>query len=241
MLNKTKFMNNKIKVVVFDMAGTTVNENNIVYKTVQKSINDAGFNISLEQVLAEGAGKEKLQAITDILKTYANTTDKGLIQGIYNSFASQLTAAYATATLLPHANTTEILNVLKERNIYTVLNTGYSRSVATSIIGKLGWVEGVDFDLLVTATDVAGSRPAPDMVNHAAQHFGISTTDAIKVGDSIIDIEEGKNANCALSIGITTGAHTKAQLKSAGPDFIIDNLMELMPIINQYKTTIQEV
>ncbi|MEO0902289.1 MAG: HAD family hydrolase, partial [Bacteroidota bacterium] len=28
----------QIEMVVFDMAGTTVNENNIVYKTVQKCI-----------------------------------------------------------------------------------------------------------------------------------------------------------------------------------------------------------
>ncbi len=238
---QTIIMNTKIKMVVFDMAGTTVNENNIVYKTVQKSINDAGFNLTLEQVLAEGAGKEKLQAITDILKTYTNTTDSELIAHIYNSFAGQLTEAYATATLLPQPNTIELLAALKERDIFSVLNTGYSRAVATSIISKLGWVEGVDFDLLVTATDVTGSRPAPDMVEHAAGHFGINTSEAIKVGDSIIDIEEGKNANCALSIGITTGAHTPEQLQSAGPDYIIDDLMELLHIINQYETVAAEV
>lgn len=238
---QTIIMNMKIKMVVFDMAGTTVNENNIVYKTVQKSINDAGFNLTLEQVLAEGAGKEKLQAITDILNKYANTTEAELITGIYNNFAGQLTDAYATANLLPQPNTTELFSVLKERGIYVVLNTGYSRAVATSIISKLGWAEGVDFDMLVTATDVTGSRPAPDMVQHAAEHFGISTTDTIKVGDSIIDIEEGKNANCALSIGITTGAHTLEQLQSASPDHIINNLMELLPIINQYETVAAEV
>ncbi|RYY37415.1 MAG: HAD family hydrolase, partial [Sphingobacteriaceae bacterium] len=60
------------------------------------------------------------------------------------------------------------------------------------------------------------------------------TSEVIKVGDSIIDIEEGQNAGCALSIGITTGAHTPAQLQSANPDYIIDNLMELLPIIDRY-------
>ena len=56
-----------IKLAVFDMAGTTVNENNIVYKTVQKVINDLGYTVSLDQVLEYGAGKEKHQAITDVL------------------------------------------------------------------------------------------------------------------------------------------------------------------------------
>ena len=52
-----------IRMVVFDMAGTTVNEDNVVYKTLQQVINNAGYDFTLKQVLAEGAGKEKLQAI----------------------------------------------------------------------------------------------------------------------------------------------------------------------------------
>ena len=35
-----------IRMVVFDMAGTTVDENNVVYKTLQKTINAAGYNFS---------------------------------------------------------------------------------------------------------------------------------------------------------------------------------------------------
>ena len=61
-------MNKKIELVVFDMAGTTVNEDNVVYKTVQQVINEEGFNISLADVLEHAAGKEKHQAITDVLK-----------------------------------------------------------------------------------------------------------------------------------------------------------------------------
>ena len=52
-----------------------------------------------------------------------------------------------------------------------------------------------------------------------------------KVGDSIIDIEEGKNAGCALSIGITTGAHSFEQLQTAMPNFIIDNLLQLKDLV----------
>jgi hypothetical protein len=35
-----------IKMVVFDMAGTTVNENNVVYKTLQKVYNSGTTNRS---------------------------------------------------------------------------------------------------------------------------------------------------------------------------------------------------
>jgi phosphoglycolate phosphatase-like HAD superfamily hydrolase len=53
----------------------------------------------------------------------------------------------------------------------------------------------------------------------------------IKVGDSTIDIEEGKNAGCKYNIGVTTGAHSKQQLKTANPDYIFDNIYDLMLVI----------
>jgi phosphonatase-like hydrolase len=227
-------MSNKIKMVVFDMAGTTVNEDNIVYKTVREAVNAAGFDFTLDEVLAEGAGKEKLQAIKSILKTYDNNTDEKLADEIYIHFSEKLTIAYQNATLIPQPNAEELFSTLKERGILTILNTGYQRTVAESIIEKLHWQEGREYDKLVTATDVSGSRPEPDMILYAAEQFSLDPSQIIKIGDSIIDIQEGKNAGCALSIGITTGAHTATQLQSANPDYIIDNLLELLPIIDQY-------
>ena len=53
----------------------------------------------------------------------------------------------------------------------------------------------------------------------------------IKIGDSAIDILEGKNAGCSLNIGITTGAQTKEQLSVANPDFIIDNIYSILEIL----------
>jgi len=224
----------QIKMVVFDMAGTTVNEDNIVYKTLQKAINEAGFDFTLVQVLAQGAGKEKLQAIRSILSVYAASTDEQLAGDIYQNFIKQLATAYDTEPIYPQPNAGELFAALKKRDIKAVLNTGYNRQTAQYIIDKLGWREGVDFDALVTASDVKKNRPDPDMIEFAMNIFNIiDPAQVVKVGDSIIDIEEGKNAGCALSIGITTGAHTFEQLKSANPDLVINNLMEILPGIDQ--------
>lgn len=72
------------------------------------------------------------------------------------------------------------------------------------------------------------------MILLAMQRFDIADArQVIKVGNSIIDIEEGRNAGCALNIGITTGAHTAGQLLSANPDYIIDDLLELLPLLDK--------
>ena len=221
-----------IKMVVFDMAGTTVDENNVVYKTLQKVINQARYNFSLAQVLTEGAGKEKLQAIKDILALENTSSDDAIATKIYNLFVDELATAYDNFKIKPQPGAEETFQYLKDKNILVVLNTGYNEKTALSILEKLRWETGKQIDGLITATDVQNNRPQPDMILLAMQKFGIENAgEVVKVGDSIIDIEEGKNAGCGFSIGITTGAHTYQQLASANPNNIINNLGELLQLI----------
>jgi len=221
-----------IKMVVFDMAGTTVDEDNVVYKTLQKTINKAGFNFSLQQVLTTGAGKEKLQAIKDIIATAVNLTDTTIVNKIYITFVNELAKAYDSFQLKPQPGAEETFKLLRAKNIIVVLNTGYDEKTAVGILEKLRWETGKQIDGLITASDVANNRPNPDMILLAMKRFDITNAkEVVKVGDSIIDIEEGKNAGCGLSIGITTGAHTYQQLATANPNNIINNLTQLLLLL----------
>ena len=219
-------------MVVFDMAGTTVDEDNVVYKTLQKTINKAGFNFSLQQVLTTGAGKEKLQAIKDIIATAINLTDTTIVNKIYITFVNELAKAYDSFQLKPQPGAEETFKLLRAKNIIVVLNTGYDEKTAVGILEKLRWETGKQIDGLITASDVANNRPNPDMILLAMKRFDITNAEeVVKVGDSIIDIEEGKNAGCGLSIGITTGAHTYQQLATANPNNIINNLTQLLLLL----------
>jgi phosphonatase-like hydrolase len=222
-----------VRMVVFDMAGTTVDEDNVVYKTLQKTINERQFDFTLDEVLAEGAGKEKLQAIRSILAS-KEMSDETLATDIFGTFLQQLEVAYQTLDVKEQRHASHTFKELKERNIYVVLDTGYNRETAESLIKKIGWEKGVHFDLLVTASDVNQNRPYPDMILLAMEKLNVQSGElVIKVGDSGIDIQEGQNAGCLYSIGITTGAHTRQQLAEANPDFIIDSLLEVIPIVDR--------
>jgi phosphoglycolate phosphatase-like HAD superfamily hydrolase len=102
------------------------------------------------------------------------------------------------------------------------------------LLGKLGWENGKQIDWSITADEVTRGRPHPDMIHLAMENMGIPLTEAqsvAKIGDSIIDIEEGQSAGCGLSIGITTGAHTAEQMASAKPDHVINSLQELLDLL----------
>jgi phosphonatase-like hydrolase len=222
-----------IRLAIFDMAGTVVNEDNLVYKAVREAINEKGFDFTLEEVLAEAAGKEKLQAIKSVL-AIKNIHDDQLAAGIFSRFLVLLDIAYDTQPIKAQPNATQLFHALRQRGVKVVMNTGYNRFTAESLIQKIGWQPGIDYDGLVTASDVKENRPRPDMILLAMQQQGITDAqEVLKVGDSIIDIEEGRNAGCRYSIGITTGAHTIEQLQSARPDYILHNLDELLSLVEE--------
>ncbi len=79
-----------IKLVVFDMAGTTVDEDNVVYKTVRAAINAAGYLFSQDQVQQAGAGKEKSQAIRDVLALDGKPHSEVEVALIFDDFKRRL-------------------------------------------------------------------------------------------------------------------------------------------------------
>jgi phosphoglycolate phosphatase-like HAD superfamily hydrolase len=71
------------------------------------------------------------------------------------------------------------------------------------------------------------------MIIKAMNHFSITdASSVVKVGDSAIDIEEGKNANCLYTLGVTTGAQTREQIAKANPTNIFNNLNEVLDYVN---------
>jgi phosphonatase-like hydrolase len=222
----------KIEMVVFDMAGTTVDEGNVVYRTLHKAIEKKSATISFEDVLKWGAGKEKLQAIRETLNGKNIILNEQTVLEIFEDFLGLLDKAYENLTVVPTPNTEKLFNELRYLGIKVVLNTGYNRATANSLVRKLNWVEGVNFDLLVTSSDVSKNRPNPDMILFAMDKLNIKDgKTVIKVGDSTIDIEEGRNAGCVYNIGVTTGAHSQSELLNAKPDYILDDIYALKALV----------
>jgi phosphonatase-like hydrolase len=227
--------NKKIQLVVFDMAGTTVDEGNVVYKTLRMIVNKYGGDFSLGEVLEQGGGKEKRQAIQDLLVNRFDEVElPSRVDAAFAEFKETLAMAYANLEVRPCPGTEELFAFLRKQKIQIVLNTGYNEATAQSLVDKLGWIAGRDFDLLITADMVEHSRPAPDMILLAMKRLGINDPGAVaKIGDTAIDMEEGHEAGCGLLVGITSGAQTRDQITLGRPHHIIDHLSSLPALLGK--------
>jgi phosphonatase-like hydrolase len=219
-----------IQLLVLDMAGTTIDEDNVVYKTLTKAVNDFGYRVTLDKVLEICAGMEKAEAIKNLLENIGGNTED--TEAIFENFSNQLALAYNDLSVKPISGVEEFLLKVKFKGKKIVLNTGYTQKIAQQLLTKLNWKIDVHYDALITADDVSESRPSPEMIILAMKKFGITDSkDVLKAGDSAIDIQEGKNAACGMTIAVLSGAQTRAQLELAFPDHILNNLSEAEHIL----------
>ncbi|MDC8102518.1 HAD-IA family hydrolase [Chryseobacterium rhizosphaerae] len=219
-----------IELLVLDMAGTTIDEDNVVYKTLTEAVNSHGYSVSLEKVLRSCAGMEKLEAITSLLKEINGNEEDASV--IFENFSEKLKEAYRNLDVKPINGTENFLLTMKAQNKKVVLNTGYTSEIAHQLLDKLQWKENIHFDALITADDVSESRPSPEMINLAMKKFNIMEPEKVlKAGDSVIDIEEGKNAGCGLTIAVLSGAQNRTELEKAKPDYILNTISEAEHIL----------
>ena len=226
-----------IKLVVFDIAGTTVKDHGEIANAFKTAMKEKGYEVPVEKINPL-MGYKKPEAIKMMLDEYEADAAKvsvDYINSIHERFI-QLMVEYYTTTdqlqALPHAE--NMFAYLKERGVKIGLDTGFSNDITDVIIERLGWLKNGTVDYVVSSNQVAAGRPQPFMIQKMMQSAGIDDAkQVVKLGDTEVDINEGKNAGCLYSIAVTTGAFTKEALMPYNPDFIIDDLNELIEILER--------
>lgn len=228
-------MSKHVKLVVFDIAGTTVKDGGEIAHAFQSALNEFGYHVPVSKINPL-MGYKKTEAIKKILTEFESEKDKiteEFINQIHDRFLDLMTSYYATAEeIIPLPHCEEVFALLKEKQIKIGLDTGFSKEITNIIIDRLGWLRDKKIDMVISSNEVKAGRPHPFMIEEMMKRYDIDDPKTvIKVGDTEVDVFEGKNAGCLYSIGITTGAFTREELAVYEPSFIIDNLKELVSII----------
>jgi len=223
-----------LKLAVFDMAGTTIEDDLAVTDAFCEAFAQHNISVSPGEV-GKLMGYKKIEAIGSILKMQS-IPENGLASRIYDVFTERMLAHYKFSddvAMMP--GTEEVFRALKGEGMKIALNTGFPRVVANEIVQRMGWFEAGLIDDYIASDEVDRGRPHPDMIHTLMQRLDISDPkEVVKIGDTEVDINEGKNAGCALVIGVTTGAFSRADLEPYMPDFIIDDLSELSALIKDF-------
>jgi len=72
------------------------------------------------------------------------------------------------------------------------------------------------------------------MIQKAMAQFGITDPKrVVKVGDTPVDLEEGRMAGCLFSLAVTNGSHTEAELAPLDNDGLLPSLGHLKGFLEE--------
>ncbi|WPU93359.1 HAD hydrolase-like protein [Mucilaginibacter sabulilitoris] len=226
-----------IKLVVFDIAGTTVKDDHEVSKAFQAALKKYNYTVELDKINPL-MGYEKNLAIKQMLQLHETDADKittELVSDIHKEFVHQMIGFYQHEPgIEPLPNVEETFANLRTLGVKVGINTGFSRDIADTVITRLQWRERGLIDHVIGSDEVELGRPHPYMIQKMMADGGITDPlEVAKVGDTEVDVREGQNAGCKYVIGVTTGIFTRTELESYNPTHIIDDIAQVIDIIKQ--------
>lgn len=225
---------NGVRAVVFDMAGTTIDEGKTVYRCVREAIAHFGFEYTLDQVIGRIGGMNKKEGIRLLMTSQDEQVSDERVDQAFDLFRKNVEQAYLSdENIREKVGATELFRYLQSHGIKVVLDTGYYRSTADILIRKMAWADEGLIDYSVTSDEVEQGRPQPNMIFKMMEHFQLeNASHIVKVGDTRSDIEEGHNAGCAKVVGISSDQYDKEELLAMGATHAIDELTELKTILS---------
>lgn len=224
---------NTIQLVVFDMAGTTVEDKDSVQKALQTALDKAGIEVSLAETV-EVMGYPKPEAIRILLEKKLEDQAKitpEYIEEIHQYFVQDMVSYYEQSPeIREKKGVSDTFSLLRKHNIKVALDTGFSRPIADAIIDRLHWKNKIDVS--ITSDEVENGRPYPDMIYKAMKKTGVEDVKKVaKVGDTASDMQQGMEAGCKYVIGVTTGNYSEEELKNYEHTHLIAQLPEILDIL----------
>lgn len=224
-----------IKLAVFDMAGTTIDDGGAVYRALRSAVEERGASVA-DADLQTWMGTDKVEAITQLLRLGGVPASGSVVPDTFGRFREILADTYRETPPVPIEGVVEALRELRARGVRVALTTGFDDAVALPLLDALGWSIGPDeadtVDTVVTTSDVPAGRPAPYMIHRAMERTGVvDVREVLAAGDTVVDVRAGRNAG-VVAVGVCTGALSRGDLEAEPHDHVLDGVRDVPALLD---------
>lgn len=211
---------NEIRAAIFDLDGTLIDSYQAIYLGFHHAYTQMGLTpMSYEQVKrVVGLGLDH---------TFRELLGEERVPRAIFLFRKKYEEVFRENTrLLPEAR--EVLETLHGRGIRLAVATNKLGRFSREIFEHFG-MENL-FTMIVGDGDVPQNKPDPEMLQLAMEKMGVEKERTIFVGDSVIDIQTGKNAGVRV-FAVPTGNTDRRDLENARPAVMLDRLSDLLSYV----------
>jgi HAD superfamily hydrolase (TIGR01549 family) len=181
--------------------------------------NQIGLDIDY---IRKNRGNDNKKMIASILKEFDLPAE--LAAPVYQSFKDNF--RNSLHNFEPNDGATDLFGFLKSIGTKIGLGTGMERELLNHILKKVNW-DIHTFDYAACGDDFDFQRPMPDMIIGMMNKFGVTNgSEVLKVGDTVMDIREGKNA-FVKTCAVLSGTQSEDVLLNEEPDLLVESLVNL--------------
>lgn len=210
-----------IEAILFDFDGTLADTVEGILLTMKQTMAEMGRPVPSDEEMVHTIGLPLAESLRIAGNFSKDETEKAV------ETYRRLFPIYELEHIRMFPNVPEIIKVLRNKGLRLAICTSRGSGSLTRILSRYDLA--VEFETIVSASDGLPSKPAPDMVNVILERMGLTPEDAVVVGDTTFDIGMGKAAGCR-TCAVTYGNHTRAQLESMNPEWMIDSFPEIEQI-----------
>jgi phosphonatase-like hydrolase len=208
------------QLVVFDLAGTTMQDDGTVAAALEEVLRDACVRVTPDEI-ARVRGASKREALDRL------TRDPAKGEELFRAFVARIREHYAGTPPREVPGAAALFAWLREQDVKVALNTGFERAMVDTLVAALRWSPSA-FDAVVCGDDVSAGRPSPAMILEAMRRVGITEPSAVMaVGDTELDLHAAAAAHAGWIIGVTSGAHDHARLSQAPHTHILGSVADI--------------
>jgi phosphonatase-like hydrolase len=235
----------KIKMVMFDLSGTTVYDDTGVRDCLHKAAVEFELKTTPDEILLH-MGTNKIHLYQYLIaraqgqdidfkdfEKVQNPATLELATRIFHRYEEIMIAHYRNA-VREVTGAAATFRWCHDHGIKVATDTGFHRQITEAIMDGLGWVRDGLVDVSVDVEHVPGQRgrPAPFMIFHAMTQLDIQSVDEVlKIGDTPADMLEGTNAGCRGVVGVLSGPRPVTAWGCYRHTHVIPSVQELPALI----------
>lgn len=214
-----------IELCVCDIAGTTVRDNGFVARAFMVAASSIGLRPDDDWVRAR-MGIDKREVFGEMLRMAGR--EHSLVPRLAAMFEDAIEHELDTMPPEPLPGAADAIHSLADAGVKIAFTTGFSNRTAQAVIRRTPW----ECYPVIASDTVPRGRPAPYMIIAAMHATGVGSPSRVAVvGDTPSDLQAGRNAGCAVIVGVGHGSHTLDELRPHPHTHLVPDLSDLAEII----------
>ncbi len=212
-----------MKYIIFDMDGVLVNSEPVIMQAAADALKSGGIKGGREDFIPYiGSGEENF-----IIGPCTNQGKPELIDELMERMFKNFEDNIGDMQVFPSAK--PLIDELKKRGyILALVSSAAKRKLIASL--KAAGIQPESFEVILSGSDVTEKKPSPVPYLLAAERLCANPKECMVIEDAISGVKSAKAAGMRC-FGVTT-SFSGSELKSAGADFVEDDIIKALDCLD---------